>query len=165
MGGKTYRLYATRSPAGWSLVTKNNISRAIVDFTGVMKINVYTTHDKLSAMTEATSERVIWRNARLATLNPDHSQPYGLLERHALLVRDGRIEAIVAEDDAPAGAVSIFEGRLVTPGLIDCHTHLVFGGSRAQEWEQRLNGVSYQTISANGGGINHRARHARQQRS
>jgi hypothetical protein len=106
MGGKTYRLYATRSPAGWSLVTKNNISRAIVDFIGVMKINVYTTHDKLSAMTEATSERVIWRNARLATLNPDHAQPYGLLERHALLVR-GRIAAIVAEDDAPAGAVSI----------------------------------------------------------
>ena len=55
-----------------------------------MKINVYTTHDKLSVMTQATSERVIWRNARLATLNPDYSQPYGLLERHALLVRNGR---------------------------------------------------------------------------
>ncbi len=116
-----------------------------------MKINVYTTHDKLSAMTEATSELVIWRNARLATLNPDHAQPYGLLERHALLVRDGRIAAIVAEDDLPSGRRIDLEGRLVTPGLIDCHTHLVFGGSRAQEWEQRLNGVSYQTISASGG--------------
>lgn len=42
----------------------------------------------------------------------------------------------------------------MTPGLIDCHTHLVFGGDRAAEWEQRLNGVSYQTISAQGGGIN-----------
>ncbi|CDL56528.1 Imidazolonepropionase [Klebsiella pneumoniae] len=102
---------------------------AIVDFTGVMKINVYTTHDKLSAMTEATSELVIWRNGRLATLNPDHAQPYGLLERHALLVRDGRIAAIVAEDDVPSGRSIDLEGRLVTPGLIDCHTHLVFGGA------------------------------------
>ena len=118
-----------------------------------MKINVYTTHDKLTAMTEATSELVIWRNGRLATLNPDHAQPYGLLERHALLVRDGRIAAIVAEDDVPSGRSIDLEGRLVTPGLIDCHTHLVFGGSRAQEWEQRLNGVSYQTLSASGGGI------------
>jgi imidazolonepropionase len=42
----------------------------------------------------------------------------------------------------------------VTPGLIDCHTHLVFGGDRAAEWEQRLNGASYQAISAQGGGIN-----------
>ena len=84
-----------------------------------MKINVYTTHDKLSAMTEATSELVIWRNGRLATLNPDHAQPYGLLERHALLVRDGRIAAIVAEDDVPSGRSIDLEGRLVTPGLID----------------------------------------------
>ncbi len=134
---------------------------AIVDFTGVMKIDVYTTHDKLSAMTEATSELVIWRNGRLATLNPDHAQPYGLLERHALLVRDGRIAAIVAEDDVPSGRSIDLEGRLVTPGLIDCHTHLVFGGSRAQEWEQRLNGVSYQTISASGGGINSTVRATR----
>ena len=82
-----------------------------------MKINVYTTHDKLSAMTEATSELVIWRNGRLATLNPDHAQPYGLLERHALLVRDGRIAAIVAEDDVPSGRSIDLEGRLLTPGF------------------------------------------------
>ncbi len=77
-------------------------------------------------MTEATSELVIWRNARLATLNPDSSQPYGLLERHALLVRNGRIEAIVDDADAPAGRRIDLEGRLLTPGLIDCHTHLIF---------------------------------------
>ena len=105
-------------------------------------------------MTHTLSERVIWRNARLATLDPRSSQPYGLLDHHALLVRNGRIEAIVPEGEAPAGQSIDLGGRLLTPGLIDCHTHLVFGGSRAQEWEQRLNGVSYQTISANGGGIN-----------
>ncbi|HCQ8602010.1 imidazolonepropionase [Klebsiella michiganensis] len=127
-----------------------------------MKINVYTTHDKLTAMTHTPSERLIWRNVRLATLDPRFSQPYGLVEHHALLVRDGRIEAIVPESEAPAGQSIDLGGRLLTPGLIDCHTHLVFGGSRAQEWEQRLNGVSYQTISANGGGINATVRATRE---
>ena len=141
---------------------KITITSAFIDIPRGMKINVYTTHDKLTGMTEATSDRVIWRNARLATLNPDDSQPYGLREGHALLVRNGRIEAIVPENDAPAGPSIDLGGRLLTPGLIDCHTHLVFGGSRAQEWEQRLNGVSYQTISANGGGINSTVRATRE---
>jgi imidazolonepropionase len=141
---------------------KITISSAFIDISRGMKINVYTTHDKLTGMTEATSDRVIWRNARLATLNPDDSQPYGLRDGHALLVRNGRIEAIVPENDAPAGRSIDLGGRLLTPGLIDCHTHLVFGGSRAQEWEQRLNGVSYQTISANGGGINSTVRATRE---
>ena len=113
-------------------------------------------------MTHTPSERLIWRNVRLATLDPHFSQPYGLVEHHALLVRDGRIEAIVPESEAPAGQSIDLGGRLLTPGLIDCHTHLVFGGSRAQEWEQRLNGVSYQTISANGGGINATVRATRE---
>lgn len=74
-------------------------------------------------MTHTPSERLIWRNVRLATLDPRFSQPYGLVEHHALLVRDGRIEAIVPESEAPAGQSIDLGGRLLTPGLIDCHTH------------------------------------------
>lgn len=109
-------------------------------------------------MIELTADDRIWRNARLATMNPELSQPYGLLDNQALIVRDGRIRAIVADEAVAAQSEhspSIdVQGRLITPGLIDCHTHLIFGGSRAQEWEQRLNGASYQQISAAGGGIN-----------
>jgi len=99
---------------------------------------------------------VIWRNARLATMVPGEPAPYGLKEQHALVVRGQTLLAVVPESDIPSGhhnSVDL-QGRLVTPGLIDCHTHLVFGGDRAAEWEQRLNGISYQTISAQGGGIN-----------
>lgn len=109
-----------------------------------------------SPMLQLHPDDVIWRNLRLATLDPSHGTPYGLLENRALIVRGETILAIVPEPDLPADlprAIDM-EGRLVTPGLIDCHTHLVFGGDRAAEWEQRLNGVSYQTISAQGGGIN-----------
>ena len=99
---------------------------------------------------------VIWRHVRLATMDPERGTPYGLLDGHALIVRQGKIRDIVPESSLYLTHDNTLDmqGRLITPGLIDCHTHLVFGGNRAGEWEQRLNGVSYQQISAQGGGIN-----------
>jgi len=107
-------------------------------------------------MQQLHPDDVIWHHARLATLNPDNPEPYGMQENVALIVRGEKILALIPEADIPVNHANQIdlEGRLVTPGLIDCHTHLVFGGDRASEWEQRLNGVSYQTISAQGGGIN-----------
>jgi imidazolonepropionase len=106
-------------------------------------------------MQQIHPDDVIWRNARLATMAPDVRAPYGLKDQHALVIRGQTILAVIPESDIPAGHTHCvdLQGRLVTPGLIDCHTHLVFGGDRAAEWEQRLNGVSYQTISAQGAGL------------
>lgn len=101
--------------------------------------------------------RSLWRNARLATLDPRHEAPYGALEGHALVVEDGRIVAVSPESDVDVarfdGEVVDAGGRWITPGFIDCHTHLVYGGNRAAEWEKRLKGVPYQQIAAEGGGI------------
>lgn len=89
-------------------------------------------------------------------MDPERDTPYGLVDGHALIVRQGKIRDIVPESSLYLTHDNTLDmqGRLITPGLIDCHTHLVFGGNRAGEWEQRLNGVSYQQISAQGGGIN-----------
>lgn len=110
----------------------------------------------MNPMAQLLPDDTIWRNGRLATMDPERGSPYGMVDDHALVVRQGRIL-----DIAPASSLNAahrntvdLQGRLVTPGLIDCHTHLIFGGTRAGEWEQRLNGVSYQQISAQGGGIN-----------
>ncbi|MBV8679283.1 MAG: imidazolonepropionase [Aquitalea sp.] len=106
---------------------------------------------------QSQAQRSLWRNARLATLDVCHDAPYGALDGHALLVEDGRIAAVLPEAQldlaAFDGEVVDAQGRWITPGFIDCHTHLVYGGNRAAEWEKRLNGVPYQQIAAEGGGI------------
>ncbi|MEI7597789.1 MAG: imidazolonepropionase [Aestuariivirga sp.] len=79
---------------------------------------------------------------------------YGLIEDAAILIEGGRISWVGPQSEAPAGhEPTDCEGRLATPGLIDCHTHIVYGGSRAHEFEQRLAGVSYAEIAKAGGGI------------
>ena len=82
---------------------------------------------------------------------------YGLIENGAIVVRNGRIAWVGDAQGLPAQYSNYSNEslgqRLITPALIDCHTHLVFGGNRASEFEMRLNGVSYEEISKAGGGI------------
>jgi imidazolonepropionase len=98
--------------------------------------------------------QTLFDNATLATLQGDSG--YGLREQAALLVDGDRIAWIGDAADRPAlDGVEIVEcgHRLLTPGLVDCHTHLVYGGDRADEFEARLEGASYAEIAARGGGI------------
>lgn len=95
-------------------------------------------------------------NARLATLDGDAG--YGLIDDGAIACRDGMIVFAGPMSALPPHALDADQvldcgGALVTPALIDCHTHLVFGGNRAGEFEQRLEGVSYEDIARAGGGI------------
>lgn len=97
-------------------------------------------------------------DARLATMVPGGAA-YGALEGAALGIAGGRIAWVGRHDQLPgrpealARQIYDLEGRWVTPGLVDCHTHLVYGGDRAGEFEQRLGGASYAEIAAAGGGI------------
>lgn len=95
----------------------------------------------------------IWRHCHVATMAGGE---YAAIERAALVTRGQHIEWVGPEADLPRGdeaAEHDLGGAWVTPGLIDCHTHLVFGGDRSQEFEQRLQGVDYAVIAAQGGGI------------
>ncbi len=97
-------------------------------------------------------------NAHIASLS-DNGQAYGAIENAAMAWRDGRIVFIGKQSELSLDFIKKFpeaidaQGAWVTPALIDCHTHLVFAGNRAPEFEQRLQGVSYQDISKSGGGI------------
>jgi imidazolonepropionase len=98
----------------------------------------------------------LWTHARLATMSPAIPAPYGAVEDGVVATRDGRIVFAGAKADAPAFEARETidcDGRWITPGLIDCHTHLVHGGDRAHEFELRLQGASYEDIARAGGGI------------
>jgi imidazolonepropionase len=97
-------------------------------------------------------------DCRLATLG-DNGQPYGRIENAALGWKDGRVvyagtqSQLPDKPDALADHVESVAQAWITPGLIDCHTHVVFAGNRAHEFELRLNGASYEQIARAGGGI------------
>lgn len=106
---------------------------------------------------------MLLRNATIATMAGD--VPYGLIERAALSVEGGTIRWVGPERDLPAalnGTGEDMRGRLITPAPIDCHTHLVFGGDRAGEFEMRLQGASYEAVARAGGGILSTVRATRQ---
>ena len=99
---------------------------------------------------------LVLTNAQIARMDAE-SGGYGLIQGGALVLNGDRIAWVGAESDLPAeyGAVHRHDlgGRLVTPGLVDCHTHIVFGGDRAREFEMRLEGAGYEEIARAGGGI------------
>ncbi|MBV8443071.1 MAG: imidazolonepropionase [Hyphomicrobiales bacterium] len=99
----------------------------------------------------------IWLNARLATL-ASSANGLGTVDNGALAARSGRIVFVGPEEEVPAAwraraRIVDCVGRWITPGLIDCHTHLVYGGDRAREFEMRLAGATYEEIARSGGGI------------
>ncbi|MEV4610248.1 imidazolonepropionase [Neorhizobium sp. LMR1-1-1.1] len=110
-----------------------------------------------SSHSEPHAGITVWTNAHLATL-AEGANGLGVMENGAIAAKDGRIVFVGAEVDLPADlkdAASIIdcEGRWMTPGLIDCHTHIVFGGDRAMEFEMRLEGATYEEVARAGGGI------------
>lgn len=98
----------------------------------------------------------VWHRCRLATLSPER-EGLGVVEDGLIAAKDGLIVYAGPKADAPTGLDAAqstdCEGRWITPGLIDCHTHLVYGGNRAEEFELRLAGATYEEIARRGGGI------------
>jgi imidazolonepropionase len=94
-------------------------------------------------------------NTTIATLDGD--TPYGLIENGAVVIDNGMIEWVGAKHDMPSEFKEHerhdLGGRLLTPALVDCHTHIVHGGHRAVEFEMRLEGASYEDVARAGGGI------------
>ncbi len=109
-------------------------------------------------MNAAQQWDTLWYNARVATMVAG-DVPYGLINDAAVAVSDGKISWVGRCEEMPQNAVRAStekldcKDQLITPGLIDCHTHLVYGGHRAKEFEMRLNGASYEEVARAGGGI------------
>ncbi|MBO2656377.1 imidazolonepropionase [Shewanella algae] len=100
----------------------------------------------------------VWIDINIATMDPSVSEAYGAITDAALAVKDGKIAWIGKRSELPAFdvlATPVYKGKggWLTPGLIDAHTHLVFAGNRANEFELRLKGASYEEIARAGGGI------------
>ena len=113
-------------------------------------------------MTEAMRiDRLLTHAGELISLNPEVGEgPLGILRDAAVAIRNGRIAWLGSSADAShcldideATEIIDLNGRVLTPGLIDCHTHLVFGGGREHEFELRVAGATYEEIAASGGGI------------
>jgi imidazolonepropionase len=114
----------------------------------------------LSAMVQTNAPNpldTVWLNARLATFAPAQTG-LGIIESGAIAAREGRLVFVGPQAELPltwrnGARVVDCEGRWITPALIDCHTHLVYGGDRAREFELRLAGATYEQIAREGGGI------------
>jgi len=103
-----------------------------------------------------TRQSQLFIDLDVATMDAS-DQPYGLIADAAIAIKDGHIAWVGPRADLPGDHAErpqqSLAGRLVTPGLIDCHTHIVHGGDRAAEFEMRLNGASYEAVARAGGGI------------
>jgi imidazolonepropionase len=126
-------------------------------------------------MNSISGNEVIFRGFNIASMAPNSASircelsdtplcdstdnlNYGMLHGTAIGVSGGKIKWLALEQELDRNELTFAqtvngEGKLLTPGLIDCHSHLVFGGNRTAEWEQRLNGYSYEEIAKQGGGI------------
>jgi imidazolonepropionase len=108
----------------------------------------------------------LWINGKLATMRSGEAS-YGAIEDGVIAAAEGRIAWVGARKDLPGRAEGLarnvhnLAGHWLTPGLIDCHTHIVFGGNRAREFELRLQGASYEEIARAGGGIRSTVMHTR----
>lgn len=102
------------------------------------------------------AKSVRYQDCDIATMQAE-TEPYGLIEKASLVIEDGQILWLGKACNLPerfhALPVTSLNGRLVTPAFVDCHTHLIFGGNRALEFEMRLQGASYEEIARRGGGI------------
>lgn len=104
-----------------------------------------------------TAWQTLWINVNLATMT-EESKGYGTIENGAIAIADGKIAWLGSQAQLPNFDLDTVEvidggGKWLTPGLVDCHTHIVYGGNRANEFEMRLEGKSYEEIANAGGGI------------